>query len=103
MKTVKHDHCLEPVGLTFKQLTEQNGILGKREYRRYEKFGFGTPPGKVELKSSIFEELGAASLPLYKEPVWSPADNPEFCSPEIGCWPHSALLCKIEKENPNQS
>lgn len=209
-----YDHCLEPVGLTFKQLAEQNGILGKREYRRYEKLGFGTPSGKVELKSSIFEKLGAAPLPVYREPVWSPVsnpemseeyplilitgsrfmpmyhseqrqikkarekypdplltihpetavrynleagdwavistplgsirqrvhisdsvrqdmcdlqhgwwfpeldptlpdlfgvfesnanilcpDDPEFCSPEIGCWPHSALLCKIEKEN----
>jgi anaerobic selenocysteine-containing dehydrogenase len=25
-------------------------------------------------------------------------DDPEFCSPEIGSWPHSALLCRIEKE-----
>jgi thiosulfate reductase/polysulfide reductase chain A len=73
-----YDHCLEPVGLTFKQLAEQNGILGKREYRRYEKLGFGTPSGKVELKSSIFEKLGAAPLPEYKEPVWSPVSDPEM-------------------------
>jgi anaerobic selenocysteine-containing dehydrogenase len=26
-------------------------------------------------------------------------DDPEFCSPEIGSWPHSALLCRIEKLN----
>ena len=25
-------------------------------------------------------------------------DGPEFCSPEIGGWPHTALLCRIEKE-----
>jgi anaerobic selenocysteine-containing dehydrogenase len=24
-------------------------------------------------------------------------DDAEFCSPEIGSWPHSALLCRIEK------
>ncbi len=30
-------------------------------------------------------------------------DDPEFCSPEIGCWPHSALLCKIEKESSDRS
>ncbi|MCF8026425.1 MAG: molybdopterin-dependent oxidoreductase [Desulfobacteraceae bacterium] len=214
-KTVEevYDHCLEPVGLTFKELVEQYGILGRMEYRRYEKFGFGTPSGKVELKSSIFEELGAASLPQYHEPLWSPMgdqrvaqdyplilitgsrfmpmyhseqrqikkarkkvpdplvkihpetaqklelsegdwalistplgsvrqrvrisdamhpkmvdiqhswwfperdpkfpelfgvfesnanvlcpDDPEFCSPEIGSWPHSALMCRVEKE-----
>ena len=25
-------------------------------------------------------------------------DDPEFCSPEIGSWPHSALICRVEKE-----
>ena len=25
-------------------------------------------------------------------------EEPEFCSPEIGSWPHSAVLCRIEKE-----
>jgi anaerobic selenocysteine-containing dehydrogenase len=24
-------------------------------------------------------------------------DGPEFCSPEIGGWPHTGLLCRIEK------
>jgi thiosulfate reductase/polysulfide reductase chain A len=24
-------------------------------------------------------------------------DDPEFCSPEIGSWPHTGLLCRIEK------
>ena len=208
-----YDHCLQPAGLTYKQLVEQNGILGRMEFRRYEKFGFGTPSGKVEIKSSIFEELGAEPLPKYREPLWSPRgdrkvaqeyplilitgsrflpmyhseqrqiekarekvpdplvtihpetaakhglaegdwavistpkgsirqrvkisdavdqtmvdlqhswwfperdaklpelfgvfesnanilcpDDPEFCSPEIGSWPHSALMCRIEKE-----
>ena len=26
-------------------------------------------------------------------------DGAEFCSPEIGGWPHTALLCRVEKEN----
>jgi anaerobic selenocysteine-containing dehydrogenase len=67
-----YDHCLEPVELTFQELVEQNGILGEMEFRRYEKYGFGTPSGKVEIKSSIFEELGASPLPEYREPLWSP-------------------------------
>ena len=25
-------------------------------------------------------------------------DGAEFCSPEIGSWPHSALLCRVKKE-----
>jgi len=79
-KTVEevYDHCLEPVGLTFQQLVEQYGVLGQREYRRYEQLGFGTPSGKVELKSSIFEELGADPLPRYREPKWSPVGSPEL-------------------------
>jgi len=79
-KTVEdvYDHCLEPVDLTFQQLVEQYGVLGQREYRRYERFGFGTPSGKVELKSSIFEELGADPLPHYREPKWSPVGSPEL-------------------------
>ena len=24
-------------------------------------------------------------------------DGAEFCSPEIGSWPHTALLCRVEK------
>jgi anaerobic selenocysteine-containing dehydrogenase len=72
-----YDYCLEPVGLTFKQLGEQNGFFGAREYKRYEKFGFGTPSGKVELKSYIFEALGAEPLPVYREPVWSPESADE--------------------------
>ena len=24
-------------------------------------------------------------------------DDPEFCSPEIGSWPHTALSCRVEK------
>jgi thiosulfate reductase/polysulfide reductase chain A len=79
-KTVEgvYDYCLDHVGLTFKELTEQNGIFGEREYRQYEKFGFGTPSGKVELRSSTFEELLLAPLPVYREPVWSPLGSPDL-------------------------
>jgi len=73
-----YDHSLEPIGLTFKQLVDQYGVFGEMEYRRYEKYGFGTPSGKVELTSSIFNELGAEPLPKYREPLWSPVGNPEL-------------------------
>jgi anaerobic selenocysteine-containing dehydrogenase len=67
-----YDHCLEPVGLTFAELTAQYGFFGQREYRRYETLGFGTPSGKVELYASIFEALDLEPLPLYREPRLSP-------------------------------
>jgi len=38
---------------------------------------------------SLFVELNANFLC---------PDEPEFCNPEIGSWPHSALLCRVEKD-----
>jgi len=72
------DHQLAPVGLTFEQLLAQNGLFGRREYRRYEQFGFGTPSGKVELRSSTFEALGCEPLPVYREPWPSPTSDSEL-------------------------
>jgi anaerobic selenocysteine-containing dehydrogenase len=72
------DHQLAPTGLTFDQLIEKNGLFGKREHRRYEQVGFGTPSGKVELRSSTFEALGCEPLPVYREPILSPAGDPEM-------------------------
>lgn len=73
-ETVKQalDHQLARVGLTFDRLAEKNGVFGKREFRNYERFGFGTPSGKVEIRSSIFESLGLRPLPAYCEPPESP-------------------------------
>ncbi len=72
-----YDYCLEPVGKTFQELSDQYGMFGEMEYRRYEKHGFGTPSGKVELQSSIFADLGADPLPQYKEPHWTPKGDPK--------------------------
>ena len=69
------DYRLAPAGLTFEELLARNGLFGRREYRRYERFGFGTPSGKVELRSSTFEALGCAPVPVYHEPVQSPAGD----------------------------
>jgi anaerobic selenocysteine-containing dehydrogenase len=71
------DFRLALVGLTFDQLAEQNGLFGRREYRRYEQYGFGTPSGKVELRSSIFEELGCTPVPVYREMKPRPPEVPE--------------------------
>ena len=72
------EHWLAPVGLSFEKLLAQNGLFGRREFRRYEQFGFGTPSGKVELRSSTFEALGAEPLPIYREPPETPASAPEL-------------------------
>jgi anaerobic selenocysteine-containing dehydrogenase len=74
------DHRLSPVGLTFEKLIEQNGLFGRREYKRYESYGFGTPSGKVEIHSSTFEALGCEPLPVYREMPQSPDGSPELYS-----------------------
>jgi len=72
------DYRLAPVGLTFEKLMEQNGLFGRREYNRYESHGFGTPSGKVEIRSGIFEALGCEPLPVYREMPHSPEGDPEL-------------------------
>ncbi len=69
------NYRLAPVGLTFDQLVEQNGLFGKPQYRRFEKFGFGTPSGRVELRSKTFEDLGCEPVPVYREPPHSPTGD----------------------------
>ena len=66
------DYRLAPVGLTLDKLLQQNGLFGKPEFERYKKYGFGTPSGKVELRSSTFEALGCEPLPVYREMAHSP-------------------------------
>jgi thiosulfate reductase/polysulfide reductase chain A len=47
-----------------------------QQYRRYEKQGFGTPSGKVELYSTMLERLGYPPMPVYEEPPESPRKLP---------------------------
>jgi anaerobic selenocysteine-containing dehydrogenase len=109
------DYRLAPAGLDFEELLARNGLFGHREYRRYERFGFGTPSGKVELRSDAvdrrmvdvqhgwwFPERSGADPELFgvfqsNANVLCP-DAAKFCSPEIGSWPHTALLCRVEPE-----
>lgn len=65
------DYRLEPAGLSWDQVMA-NGRLprGKPEedpYRKYRTTGFATPSGKVELYSSVLENLGFDPLPYYRE------------------------------------
>jgi len=60
-------------------------IVGKHEYRKYAKgllrldgkTGFNTPSGKIELYSSVYEELGYEPLPTYHEPAEGPRKDLE--------------------------
>ena len=72
---------LEPFGFgSFREFMEKTGgiIRPPKEEKKYEKIGFGTPTGKVELYSTILEKLGYDPLPKYYEPLESPISTPEL-------------------------
>lgn len=74
-----YDYRLAPVGLTFQQFMAQGGHLSvPKEYKRYQKVGFATPTGKVELYSTILEKLGYDPLPQFKEPPETPFSQPQL-------------------------
>jgi anaerobic selenocysteine-containing dehydrogenase len=73
-----YDFRLKPLHLTFKQFMDQGGFLtSPKEPRRYERTGFATTTGKIELSSKILESLGYDPLPDYREPPESPYSRPE--------------------------
>lgn len=62
------DYRLEPLGMSFAEFTDRHDMrLGPQEYRSYRRTGFATPSGKVELYSSILDELGFDPLPYHRE------------------------------------
>ena len=75
------DHCnfiLKPSGMTWEAFKKKGAIIIPQTYRKYEKEGFKTPSGKVELFSQRLKNLGFDPLPSYREPTESPISNPEL-------------------------
>jgi anaerobic selenocysteine-containing dehydrogenase len=76
-----YDYRLKGLGYpSFKDFLEKTGgvYAPEPQYRKYEKIGFGTPTGKVELYSTVMEKLGYDPLPYFKEPPESPVSSPEL-------------------------
>ncbi|MFC1965231.1 molybdopterin dinucleotide binding domain-containing protein, partial [Chloroflexota bacterium] len=73
-----NDHRLKPLGMTFADFARKPWIIPPPTYKRYERTGFATPSGKVEIYSSIFEKLGGDPIPFYEEPAESPVSTPEL-------------------------
>jgi len=75
------NELLKPAGITVDSLYQNPDGLHistpPREPRSYEKTGFDTPSGKVEIRSSMLESQGYDPLPSYKEPEESPLSAPE--------------------------
>lgn len=65
-------------GITVEQLREKPGgvFYMSRAQKAYEKEGFPTLSGKIELYSSTLEKLGYDPLPAFNEPVESPFSQP---------------------------
>ena len=67
-------------GLDFARLCEINYLTIQPEYRQYEKRGFKTPTGKMEVWSTALEEKGFDPLPKFIEPPESPYSAPEVAA-----------------------
>ena len=65
------------VGITFDELRARGFAWQPISYRKYEKDGFKTETGKIELYSLALEKLGYAPLPYYAEPPESPVSTPD--------------------------
>lgn len=50
----------------------------EREYYKYGRIGFATPSRRVELYSSVLEELGYPPMPTYVSPVENEIDHPQL-------------------------
>lgn len=78
-KTVEEviDHRLSPMGKTFAEFAATTPFyMPPQEYRKYEKAGFATPSGKVELASSVLRDLGFDPLPYYRAAPQPDAEYP---------------------------
>ena len=61
------DHRLAPTGHTWESFRDTYQVrIPQMRYRKYEKRGFATPSGKVELRSSVLEGFGFDPLPYWR-------------------------------------
>ena len=61
------DHRVAKLGMTFAEFAERHPYhMREPGFRKYERTGFATPSGKVELVSSVLEGLGFDPLPYWR-------------------------------------
>jgi anaerobic selenocysteine-containing dehydrogenase len=76
------DYMLKPLGMTTAELRKHpEGIKLAQQARpekSYEKTGFSTPSGKVEIACATLAEHGLDALPVYREPPESPLSRPDL-------------------------
>jgi anaerobic selenocysteine-containing dehydrogenase len=69
---------LKPLNLTFEGFSKTGVISQTKQYHLYEKNGFPTASGKVELYSKRLKERGFDPLPIYRELPETPYNNPKL-------------------------
>ena len=69
---------LEGSGMTMQDLLKKTHQSYPYEYHEYEKRGFATPTGKVELWSTVLEKYGQDPLPFHEEPPFTPHGRPDL-------------------------
>ncbi len=70
------DYRLSRSGRSFAEFAASGAMeMPTPGFRKYRKAGFATPSGKVELYSSVLDELGFDPLPYYRE---GPATSEDF-------------------------
>jgi len=72
------DYLLRPSRMTFDDFRQIGLIELPWEYKKYQKNGFATPSGKIQLFDTKLEGLGFDPLPNYREPTESPVSTPEL-------------------------
>lgn len=69
---------LKNTGVSLEEIREKGFVPMPVDYKQYEKKGFKTPTGKVELYSTTLEKLGYAPLPYFEEPPEGPVSTPNI-------------------------
>lgn len=76
------NHRLNPMNLTVDDLRQMPSgfIYSAWEGKKYERKGFKTPSGKVEIYSEELEQYGYDPLPSFEEPAESPGSSPALAA-----------------------
>jgi anaerobic selenocysteine-containing dehydrogenase len=72
------DLYIKPLGMTFAEFSKVHVHEDARQYHKFEKDGFNTPSGKVELYCERLKKWGHDPLPIYYEPPETPYSAPEM-------------------------
>lgn len=72
------DYILSPAGLTWQDFKEMDYLRGEVKYEKYREKGFSTPTGKLELYSTVLEQMGYDPLPRHREVPQGPKASPEL-------------------------